>query len=182
MQQTYREQTWDETGFALFFQAHASPLLDYLRLQTRTLEDAEDILVDAFMAARQLPHLAQEPPRGQFAWLRQVARNKMVDYYRRSSQGYVLPLEVAETGGNRDSENNPEHILMQAETLAQLQATLKRLPETQQELLRLRFTEGLRCPQIATRLGKREGAIRTMLVRTLQTLRGMYHTNQEETR
>ncbi|HEY0754614.1 MAG TPA: sigma factor-like helix-turn-helix DNA-binding protein [Ktedonobacteraceae bacterium] len=50
----------------------------------------------------------------------------------------------------------------------------------QQELLQLRFAAGLRCPQIAIRMGKREGAVRIMLVRTLQKLRGMYHANREE--
>jgi hypothetical protein len=38
MHQTYREATWDETHFALFYQEYASPLLDYLRMQTRTLK------------------------------------------------------------------------------------------------------------------------------------------------
>lgn len=179
MHQTYREETWDETHFALFYQEYASPLLDYLRTRTRTLEDAEDILVEVFLAARQNSQIAQEASRGQFAWLRQVARNKMVDYYRRQGQARVLPLEQARELIAAEHAFNPEHALVQSESLAQLQDALKRLPTLQQELLRLRFAEGLRCPQIATRMGKREGAIRTMLVRTLKTLRGMYHANRE---
>jgi RNA polymerase sigma-70 factor (ECF subfamily) len=66
------------------------------------------------------------------------------------------------------------------EALEQLQTAIQRLPARQQELLRLRFHEELRCPQIAARLGKREGAIRTMLARTIQTLREMYHSDWEE--
>jgi RNA polymerase sigma factor (sigma-70 family) len=180
MHQTYREQTWNETDFTLFYQEHASPLLDYLRMQTPTLEDAEDILVDVFMAARQTPQIAQETPRGQFAWLRQVAHNKLVDYYRRMGQARMLPLEQAQRIADLETAINPEQALVQTETLAHLQVALKRLPAPQQELLRLRFAEGLRCPQIAAHMGKREGAIRTMLVRTLKTLRGIYHAGQEE--
>lgn len=179
MHQTYQEETWDETHFAWFYQEYASPLLDYLRAQTRTLEDAEDILVEVFLAARQNSQIAREIPRGQFAWLRQVAHNKMVDYYRRQSQARVLPLEQARELIAEENVFNPEHALMQSESLEQLQDALKRLPAPQQELLRLRFAEGLRCPQIATRLGKREGAIRTMLLRTLKTLRGIYYTTRE---
>lgn len=179
MHQTYREATWEETNFALFYQAHASSVLDYLRMQTRTLEDAEDILVDVFMAARQHVQIAYERPGGQFAWLRQVARNKMVDYYRRQGQAQVIPLEQASSLLNQAKELSPEQALVSTETLKQLQATIQRLPLLQQDLLRLRFAEGLRCPQIAKRIGKREGAVRTMLLRTLKTLRGMYVTNQE---
>ena len=180
MHQTYRATAWNETGFAQFYQAHASPLLDYLRTRTRTLEDAEDILVEVFLAARQNEQIAREIPRGQSAWLRQVARNKLADHYRRHDRTPALSLEQA--GNLMDSENavNPEMALMHTENLARLQEMIKRLPETQQELLRLRFAEGLRCPQIATRMGKQAGAIRTMLLRTLKTLRELYHAAGQE--
>ena len=180
MHQPYGEQTWDETDFALFYQHHASSILDYLRTQTRSLEDAEDLLVEVFLAARQTPQIGQERARGQLAWLRQVARNKLVDSYRRSGQTWTIPLEKAWSVADLETMSNPEQALIQTETLEQLQATVQRLPAPQQELLQLRFAEGLRCPQIATRMGKREGAIRIMLVRTLKTLRGMYRTNREE--
>jgi RNA polymerase sigma factor (sigma-70 family) len=182
MHQTFREQTWDETGFALFYQQYAAPILDYLRTQTRTLEDAEDLLVDVFLAARQAPQIGHETARGQFAWLRQVARNKLVDSYRRGGQAKAIPLEKAWSLADPETAHNPEQALVQTETLEQLRAIVQRLPAPQRELLQLRFAEGLRCPQIATRMGKREGAVRTMLVRTLKMLRGMYHANREEHR
>lgn len=180
MHQTYREHIWNDTEFAQFYQEHASPLLDYLCSVARILEDAEDILVDVFLAARQAPQIAHEAPRGQFAWLRQVAHNKLVDYYRRPGQAYVLPIERARSISDQESAINPEQALVQAEMLEHLQHALQCLTAPQQELLRLRFTEGLRSPQIAVRLGKREGAVRTMLVRTLKTLRGRAHAGQAE--
>lgn len=179
MHQMYRESTWNEMDFARFYQEYASPLLDYLRAQARTLEDAEDILVEVFLAARQNEQIASEIPRGQFAWLRHVARNKLVDYYRRQGQARILPLDETRSLVDGDSALSPETVLIQTESLAQLQAAIQRLPVPQQELLRLRFAEEMRCPQIATRMGKRAGAIRTMLVRTLKTLRELYHASQE---
>lgn len=180
MHRTYREHTWSETDFAQFYQEYASSLLDYLRSSARTLEDAEDILVDVFLAARQVPRIACETPGGQYAWLRQVARNKLVDYYRRLGQARILPIEQAQLLADQESVIDPEQALVQAETLARLRTALGRLSAPQQELLRLRFAEGLRAPQIATRLGKREGAVRTMLVRTLKTLRELSRAGQEE--
>lgn len=94
MHQTLRENIWDETDFALFYQQHASPILDYLRTQTRTLEDAEDLLVNVFLAARQTPQIGQEIVRGQIAWPRQVARNKLIDSYRREGQSKTIPLHT----------------------------------------------------------------------------------------
>ncbi len=180
MHQTQREQSWDEKDFALFYEHYDSSVLDYLRMQTRTLEDAEDILVDVFLAVRQTPGIGQETARGQWAWLRQVARNKMVDAYRRPGQARVVPWDHAGNIVDQDTDSNPELALVQSETLEQLRAAVECLSTSQQELLRLRFAEGLRCPQIAVHMGKREGAIRTMLVRTLRTLRGIYHTSGKE--
>lgn len=179
MQQMDRESTWQEMDFARFYQHFASPLLDYLRLQTRSLEDAEDILVEVFLAARQNERIAREVPAGQSAWLRQVARNKLVDYYRRQGQATVFPLDEARGFMNYSSADNPELALLQNESLARLQAAVRSLPEPQQELLRLRFSEDLRCPQIAMRMGKRAGAVRAMLVRTLKALRAIYSHSQE---
>jgi RNA polymerase sigma-70 factor (ECF subfamily) len=178
MQQTDCETAWYEASFTQFYQDHASPLLDYLRAHTRTLEDAEDILVDTFMAARQNREIAREVPRGQMAWLRQVARNKLADYYRRQGQTQVVPLEQARDLMHREEPNDPESALLQIESLTDLQAAIRCLPEAQQELLRLRFSEELHCPQIAARLGKRAGAIRTMLARTLKTLREIYRSQE----
>ena len=128
MHQTLQEQTWDETDFVLFYQQYASPILDHLRVRTRTLEDAEDILLDVFLAARQAPHVRYETARGQLAWLRQVARNKLVDAYRRGSQIKTVPLENARSVADPETASNPEQALVQTETLAQLQATVQSLP------------------------------------------------------
>lgn len=182
MQQMNRESVYHEASFARFYEAWASPLLDYLRTRTRTLEDAEDILVETFLAARQNEQIMREVARGQIAWLRQVSRNKLADYYRRQGQAQVLPLEQARGLMGQESPDNPEQMVLQTENLAHLQTAIRSLPRSQQELLRLRFAEDLRCPQIASRLGKREGAIRTMLVRTLKRLREIYTTNQEGNR
>jgi len=53
------------------------------------------------------------------------------------------------------------------------------LSALQQETLRLRFADNLRCAEIATRIGKREGAVRVLLSRTLNALRRLYERPQE---
>jgi len=71
-------------------------------------------------------------------------------------------------------EHAPEEIALQAEEYGRLRATVQRLPVLQQEILRLRFADGLRCAQIATLLEKREVSVRVALARTLNRLRIIY--------
>jgi hypothetical protein len=64
------------------FTAAATPVwwclanLALSRLHTRTLDD-EDLLVEVFLAGRLVSHLVHQMTGRQFAWLRQVARNKL---------------------------------------------------------------------------------------------------------
>ena len=73
-----------------------------------------------------------------------------------------------------DEERSPEKTVLKREEHLRLQSQIALLPELQQEILRLRFADGLRCKEIAARVRKNEGAVRSMLSRTLNGLRSHY--------
>ncbi len=79
-----------------------------------------------------------------------------------------------------DEEQAPEQISLRNEEHARLHLSLAALPEAKQHILRLRFAYGLSSPEIARLLNSKEGAIRTMLSRTLNLLRGLYENSDEE--
>ncbi|HZR41762.1 MAG TPA: sigma factor-like helix-turn-helix DNA-binding protein [Ktedonobacteraceae bacterium] len=64
------------------------------------------------------------------------------------------------------------------EEYAHLHAHLEKLSPIQREALRLRFANGLRCSEIATVLGKRDGTVRVLLSRALNFLRSIYENDQ----
>jgi RNA polymerase sigma factor (sigma-70 family) len=71
------------------YQAEHSRLLKYIRGKVSRLEDAEDILQDVFYQA--LTNLnALSPVEDLMAWLFSVARNRIIDWYRKKK-----PLELA---------------------------------------------------------------------------------------
>jgi len=137
-------------------------------------QDAEDVLLEVFLAALESDILQALGEKQQLAWLRRVAHNKCVDYHRRSIRHPVVPLE-ASTATLYDDENlAPEQVALRHEELVLLRARFSSLSAAQQEILLLRFAEGLRCTEIASRMNKSEGAIRTMLSRALNLLRSIY--------
>jgi RNA polymerase sigma-70 factor (ECF subfamily) len=144
-----------------------------------TQEDAEDLLLEVFLAALEYePHLATLSEDAHRAWLGKVAHNKVIDHYRRARRWGLLPLEKAKDS-LEDEEKMPEAVVVRDEEHGLLRSYLQSLSATQQEVLQLRFTFGLRCAEIASTLHKREGAIRTMLSRTLNTLRGFYEQKEK---
>ena len=130
-------------------------------------------MLDVFLAALERANLSNLTEKERSAWLQQVARNKLIDYYRRSSRRSAVALdEVSEL--LYDETLDPEQVALQQEQERHLRAAIRQMPLFQQEILRLRFGLGLRCPQIAGQLGKREGAVRMTLLRTLNLLRSLY--------
>ncbi len=181
MQRSTERQT-DGTGRqalpAQWYQHNAPALLTYLRLHLPAREDAEDMLVEVFLAALERDYFETLGEEEQRLWLWRVAHNKVADYYRTHQQRQPLSLdELAETTCE-DEERAPERLSLRGEEQAQLHHSIQRLSRLQQEVLRLRFVNGLRCAEIATLLGKREGAVRMLLSRTLNLLRTLYENQR----
>ncbi len=98
----------------------------------------------------------------------------MIESYRRSTRHPLVALDqVAETLYD-DEAQAPERLVLRNEEYTHLHAAVKRLSVLQQQLLRLRYGDGLRFAEIAVLLNKREAALRQLLSRTLSFLRATY--------
>lgn len=160
-------------NMAALYRQHAPVILSYLSRHLSSAEDAEDMLVEVFLAALENPHFIALPEKARLAWLWRVTHNKLVDTYRRAVRRRGVTLEsVAEHMA--DDEIDPEQFILQQEEYHHLQEHIKRLSPQQQEVLRLRFSQGMRCSEIAAQMGKREGAVKVMLSRTLNLLKSIY--------
>ncbi|WP_236600999.1 RNA polymerase sigma factor [Ktedonobacter sp. SOSP1-85] len=78
-----------------------------------------------------------------------IARNKVVDHYRRSRRFPQVPLVDVEERIYEREEREPEQATLRQEEYQQLQRHVRNLPEIQREVLQVRFGEGMRCAEIA---------------------------------
>lgn len=161
------------------FHRHAPAIFAFLRQQTPSREDAEDLLLEVFTAILEQKHLAQMPQEIQRSLIWRIARNKLIDAYRRSTRRPSVSVELVMDDLFADAEQAPEHTLLRWEEYAQLHAVLQTLPQLQQQILKLRFVNGLRSPQIAALVGKSETAVRTTIARTLNQLRKLYREGEK---
>jgi RNA polymerase sigma factor (sigma-70 family) len=173
-----RSDPEDAPTTAALYQRYAPILFAWLRQRT-TWEDAEDLLLEVFLAAFERDQLLAVPEAKQLAWLISVAQHKLIDHYRRSQRRPAAPLdEVAETL-EEDEGLAPEQVVLRNERYAHLYAALHHLPDIQQRVLLLRFADGLHCKELAAALGKREGAVRVLLWRALKLLRAGYENEEK---
>jgi RNA polymerase sigma-70 factor (ECF subfamily) len=170
----------DESQNVTLFDLYGEILFSYIQAHTATREDAEDLTVDVFAAACEYENLSTlTNPEEQLAWLKKVAHNRLIDYYRWKQRHPSADIDQF-TEILFTEQQLPEETAIQHEAQRELRQHISQLSPFQQRILHLRYGYDLRCPEIAHLLGKREGAIRQILARTIQELRTLYQHSRTE--
>jgi len=165
---------------ALLYRKCAPAILAYVRMRITSQEDAEDLVVEVFLAAIENAKFAALLERDKQLWLWRVTRNKVIDAYRRAKTRQSVTIDHVADGLFEDEIYSPEYSALRQEDYKDLNAHLQGLPMIQQEILRLRFGQDLSCGEIATALGKQEYAVRVALSRSLNLLRKIYRRREGE--
>lgn len=174
MKQAQGEVTADVSSIELLYDRYAHIILNYISRYITSREDVDDMVLDVFLAVMEKPVWMTWSDGEQLAWLRRIAYNKAVDYYRRNARHPSIALENITSMLYEDDEYMPEHVALRNEDYTLLRVHLSNLSEVQQEIIYLRFFYGLRVNEIALRLHKSDNVVRVTLSRALNVLRRMY--------
>jgi len=115
----------DNSPIAVLYQAYAHRLLAYAHRHTATREDAEDIVLEVFVAALESNVLLLRSEGEQSAWLWRVIYNKVADYSRQRMRRTAAPLEEVAQTVSIDDEQAPDQVALRTEEYAELRACLK---------------------------------------------------------
>ena len=141
-------------------------ILNYVRLRVDDEAVARDLTAAVFERAVSRQHTLRR--REAFgAWLFAIARTTVAAHYRRRRQDVSLD-RVAEQAAETPS---PPEALMAREELALLLQALSRLPDREQEIIRLKFVAGLGNQEIGKVLRLRSGHVAVLQYRALRKLR-----------
>jgi RNA polymerase sigma factor (sigma-70 family) len=178
--QANKQRAQVEQEMALLYRKYAPGLLTYVRMRVPSPEDAEDLVVEVFLAAIEHAKFAALSEKAKQSWLWRVTRNKVIDAYRRAKTRQSVTLDHVADGLFADEMFSPEYSALRQEDYMDLYAHLQSLPRLQQEILRMRFGQELSCGEIATMLGRQENVVRVTLSRSLNLLRNIYRRRGEE--
>lgn len=160
-------------------------LFDFIRHRIRGEQNAEDILQDVFyqLAAG---YSVTEPIEKLTSWLFAVARNKIIDWYRkRRPEALPVPQDESTAPLNFedvlfDQQQNPEQVYARSLVWTELAAALDELPDKQREVFVLHELEGKSFKEIAEMTGE---PVNTLLSRkryAILFLRERLHDLYEE--
>jgi len=119
-------------------------------------------------------HFQGHAPPEFLAWVSQIVRHVIVDMQRRGlakKRDERREMPGSKVFATLTKGSTPEQGAERAEKAILLAAALERLPQHQREVLELRIFEQLSYAEISERIGKREGALRVVVTRALETLR-----------
>jgi len=159
----------DPEAFGILYQRYVSQIYRYLYYRTGNHEDAEDLTARTFYRAlRRFPHYVD---RGApfTAWLYRIAHNVVVNWMRDRQRRPTVPLESVTVSS--EEERDPHAVAEAREETEKLLRAVRRLAPDRQQLLILKFVEGMSNAEIAEVMGRTEGAIKALYHRTLVSLR-----------
>ncbi len=164
-----RAQNSDMQALGALYDQHHEALFRYLWARVGDRQLAEDLTGEVFLrmlGALPRYRASAAPFR---AWLYQIARNLLVDHYRKTKGRVVVALQQAEEIG--DGRVDLSAVAEQHLTLERVHQALAHLDEAQREVVTLRFLSGLSLQETAAVVEKTEAAVKALQHRGLAALR-----------
>lgn len=155
-------------AFGVLYERHMNAIYRYIYFRVGDAEQAEDMTEDVFLKAWEaLPkYRTREHPFT--SWLYRIAHNLVVDYYRRNKT--VEEMLDSNLIVKEYPDPLPEEVVVERQNYKELVNAIKQLDDDEQEVIILRFVEGLSHKQVAQIIGKSEGASRVIQHRALAEL------------
>lgn len=167
----------DAAAFAAVYDRHGQILFGVLLRILRSRTDAEDVLQETFLQIWQRASSFDANRGRALSWLVLLARSRALDRLRsRGTRDRVTHEMTVEPGGSPSEPsaaplpNVDAHIVRRA---------LSEISEAQREALQLAYFEGLSQTEIAERLGKPLGTVKTHTRLGLIRLRDLLRDGEE---
>jgi RNA polymerase sigma-70 factor (ECF subfamily) len=147
----------------------------YLRARCAADSAAEDLTSETFLAAVDALQRGAVPELS-VAWLIRVARNKLVDQWRREEREERKRFRLLESAGDDEADDEVDERFERV----RVHAVLSELGAHHRAALTLRYLDGLSVPDVADHLGRTVHATEALLVRARRAFRARYHEGTDD--
>jgi len=175
----------NEQKFLEFYDQYVEKIYRYIFFRIGSQELAEDLTSEVFLRSWQYINQDQESepsfkamqnPR---AFFYQVARNLLVDFHRQKEKSPISLDEITDIK-IADKKDDPIEITVRSIEMDIVRKALVNINEDYQEIIIWRYLEELEIKEIAEILNKSEGAVRVLISRALNSLKGVLDRNKAE--
>lgn len=163
----------DKEAVLSFYKTFSPRILKYLENKLPTKNDAEEILNDVFLdAIDYLPTLKKKE--NLTAWLYQISRNKVVDFYRKKKIKSVLLSQIPFLDFVANEINQPEFQFEKDKIRNKLEKTLSSLSARYCKILKLHYIDQIPVKNLTTIFNLSFPATQSLLFRARQDFKQKY--------
>ncbi len=167
------DQEQAKTYFLSIYDKHADEIFRFCVMKVSNKEKAEDLTQEAFM--RYWQNLRKgEPIRNDRAFLYTLARNLIIDWYRKKKES---SLDVIQEAGIDFAGEGREDV-EQAAQMNEVLAIINQLDEASRDVILLRYVEGWTPQQIAELNGESANAVSVRLNRAIKKVQELIHATK----
>jgi RNA polymerase sigma-70 factor (ECF subfamily) len=147
------------------YDSYFPPIYNFIRLRVDDRAAAEDLASEVFVAFVTAIQNRKGPRNSLRGWLFRVARNLLHDHYN------ALTTTALEEWMPASADNDPEGKALLALDVDRARRAMRMLAEDQQQVLVLRFWQGLSLEETADVMGRGVGAVKSLQFRAVNTMR-----------
>jgi RNA polymerase sigma-70 factor (ECF subfamily) len=166
-----------EQEFSQFYKNNINKVFRFIYLRVDKIETAQDLTAQAFLKCWQKASLRGVPQKRDdvaisnlTAFVYQVARNQIIDFYRQKNKKPLSLEELKEKGIDLPQKSFISQIELSFE-MENLKKALQRIKPAYSEVIIWHYVDDLSTKEIAQILDKNENNIRVLLHRALETLK-----------
>jgi RNA polymerase sigma-70 factor, ECF subfamily len=159
----------DRPAFTALYDRYVDQVFRHVYYRVSNQTDAEDITQEAFVRAWKAIDRYKRTEAPFAAWLITIARNLIVDHYKRKPNTVNLD-DVVEQAPHQ-TVSDPERLAESSFNRDLVRRAIAKLKGDQQQVVTMRFIDGFSYEEIAQAMNKSQGAVRVIQYRALNELR-----------
>ena len=177
----YKIKKKDRQAYIKAYDLYINQLYRFIYFKVGSREEAEDLCSAVFLKAwHHILSNSLKQEKTLKALLYKIARNLIIDHYRRSKARETVSLNHG-SGGSLEIVDDKQNAGQLMETKADLLVLETKLPELKdeyREIIILRFINELSIKEIADILNKPKGNIRVLIFRALKALKELLENDE----
>jgi len=168
-------QDGDAEAFGVLYSRHLEPIYRYVYFRVDSATIAEDLTEEVFVRAWEALPTYEVGSYPITSWLYRIAHNLIIDHRRKLRPD---PIKDEILQAMPAPAASPEQLVVDGQDVEALFQAVQKLEGEEQQVVILRFVEGLSHREVANAIGKSEEASRVIQFRAIQRLQS-YLSEQE---
>jgi len=162
----------DQEAFSALYTASSSKLFGVAVRITRRRDWAEEVLQESFVKIWHHAGSYDSSKSAPMTWMTAIVRNRSLDWLRRPQEVRTSEEQEALLSAIPDDGPGPEELVSLAVEAGKLHECMEGLSDDQKRSITLAFFQGLSHGELAEKMGKPLGTVKTWIRRGLERLKG----------